>query len=73
MKVAQPTNPASEQSTNADNSIQYPVGQRLRCSKCDSEIEIINPCTCNPPEQVLRCCGQDMTPTIGRNIHLGVE
>jgi hypothetical protein len=73
MKVAKPTNPASEQSTNADNSIQYPVGQRLRCSKCDSEIEIINPCTCNPPDQVLRCCGQDMTPTIGRNIHLGVE
>jgi hypothetical protein len=71
--VATPTNPASEQSSNADNSIQYPVGQRLRCSKCDSEIEIINPCTCNPPDQVLRCCGQDMTPTIGRNIHLGVE
>ncbi len=71
--MATPTNPAREQSTNADNSIQYPVGQRLRCSKCDSEIEIINPCTCNPPEQVLRCCGQDMTPTIGRNIHLGVE
>ena len=71
--MATPTNPAQEQSTNADNSIQYPVGQRLHCSRCDSEIEIINPCTCNPPDQVLRCCGQNMTPTIGRNIHLGVE
>ena len=71
--MATPTNPASEQSSNADNSIQYPVGQRLQCSRCDAEVEIINPSTCNPPDQVLRCCGQDMTPTIGRNIHLGVE
>jgi len=61
------------QSTNADNSIKYPVGQRLHCAKCGSEIEIINPCTCNPPDQVLRCCGEDMTPTTGRSIHLGVE
>ncbi len=71
--MANQSHPAQEQSTNADNSIPYPVGQRLHCSKCESEIEIINPCTCNPPDQVLRCCGQDMTPTIGRNIHLGVE
>lgn len=70
--VNQP-HPAQEQSTNADNSILYPVGQRLHCSKCASEIEIINPCTCNPPDQVLRCCGQDMEPSIGRTINLGVE
>jgi hypothetical protein len=71
--MANQSHPAEEQSTNADNSIQYPVGQRLHCSKCESEVEIINPCTCNPPNQVLRCCGQDMTPTIGRSINLGVE
>ncbi len=71
--MATPTDPAHEQSTNADNSIRYPVGQRLHCSKCESEVEIINPCTCNPPDLVLRCCGEDMAPTIGRNIHVGVE
>ena len=71
--MATNTHPAHEQSTNADNAIRYPVGQRLHCPKCGSEIEIINPCTCNPPDQVLRCCGADMTPTIGRSIQLGVE
>ncbi len=45
-------------------------GQRLYCRKCQSEIEIINPCTCNPPDQIFRCCGQDMTPMIGANVHL---
>ncbi|CAN5872126.1 hypothetical protein BH23PLA1_BH23PLA1_25180 [soil metagenome] len=45
-------------------------GQRLYCRKCHSEIEIINPCTCDPPDQVLQCCGQDMIPTPGSAVHL---
>lgn len=49
------------------------AGQRLICAKCGSEIEIVQPCTCNPPDQVLRCCGQDMQPTTGQDVHVGVE
>jgi hypothetical protein len=49
------------------------AGQRLHCAKCGSEIEIVQPCTCNPPDQVLRCCGQDMRPTVGQDVHVGVE
>ena len=48
-------------------------GQRLYCEKCGAEIEIISPCTCDPPEQVLRCCGQEMAPSVGRQVNLGVE
>ena len=48
-------------------------GQRLCCQQCDSEIEIISPCGCQPPDQVLKCCGQDMIPSVGRAVNLGVE
>jgi len=49
---------------------ELPSGQRLQCEKCGSEIEIIQPCGCNPPQQILRCCGEDMKPTIGKDVHL---
>ena len=45
-------------------------GQRLYCQKCRAEIEIINPCTCIPSSQVLRCCGQDMKLEIGVSVNL---
>lgn len=48
-------------------------GQRLYCEKCGSEIEIISPCGCEPGDQVLRCCGQDMAASTGRAVNLGVE
>ena len=48
-------------------------GQRLTCEQCASEIEIISPCGCRPPDQVLKCCGQDMVPSVGRSVNLGVE
>jgi hypothetical protein len=51
----------------------FPAGQRLYCAKCGSEIEIVQPCTCDPPDQVLRCCGEAMRPAIGNNAHVGVE
>lgn len=60
-------------STHADHPVQYPAGQRLHCAKCGSEIEIISPCTCNPSDQVLKCCGESMKPSVGRTINLGVE
>jgi hypothetical protein len=50
-----------------------PAGQRLCCAKCGSEIEIIQPCTCNPPDQSFRCCGQEMKPSVGNDVHLSVE
>jgi hypothetical protein len=51
----------------------FEKGQRLYCRKCGSEIEIISPCTCEPPDQVLRCCGEAMTPSIGVSVNLNVE
>ena len=45
-------------------------GQRLYCQNCGSEIEIINPCTCTPTPQVLRCCGRDMSPEVGVSVNL---
>ncbi len=51
----------------------YSAGQRLYCTRCGSEIEIVTPCTCSPPDQVLRCCGQDMEPATGQNVHINVE
>jgi hypothetical protein len=45
-------------------------GQRLYCQKCRAEIEIINPCTCIPSTQILKCCGQDMKPEIGVSVNL---
>jgi hypothetical protein len=53
--------------------VRYPVGQRLHCRACGAEVEIINPCLCNPPDLVLRCCGHDLTPTTGKDVHLGDE
>ena len=55
------------------SSSAFEKGQRLACEKCQSEIEIINPCTCQPPDQVLRCCGQPMQPTTGVNVNLNVD
>jgi hypothetical protein len=51
----------------------YRKGQRLYCAHCGSEIEVINPCTCNPPTWSFRCCGEEMRPSVGADVHLGVE
>lgn len=51
----------------------FEQGQRLTCDACQSEIEIISPCTCDPPDQEFRCCGQPMRPSVGRAVHLNVE
>ena len=48
-------------------------GRRLYCAQCGSEIEIINPTPTEPPDQVFRCCGQDMAGSPGRDVNLGVE
>ena len=45
------------------DTARYSAGQRLQCARCGSEIEITNPCTCNPPHQSFRCCDEEMTPT----------
>ena len=54
-------------------STSFQTGQRLQCPSCGAEIEIITPCTCNPPDQVLRCCGQDMVPVHGEPRRLSGE
>jgi hypothetical protein len=64
---------ATQSSMTAAGRPRYPAGQRLTCSSCGSEIEIIGPCTCDPPDQVFRCCGRDMEATPGRDIHINVE
>jgi hypothetical protein len=45
-----------------DEATPLVQGVRLRCQSCGSEIEIVTPCGCNPPNQEFRCCGEDMTP-----------
>jgi hypothetical protein len=40
----------------------YQAGTYLRCAICFSEVQIIKPCSCHPPDQVIRCCNQDMEP-----------
>ena len=54
-------------------SRDLPSGQRLYCETCGAEIEIIQPCPCDPPNQILRCCGEDMKLSVGQDVHLGVE
>ncbi len=51
----------------------YEQGQRLYCKVCHSEIEIVSPCSCEPPDQRFQCCGESMTPMVGVSVHLGVE
>ncbi len=51
----------------------YVMGQRLYCPKCGLEIEIINPCTRPTSGQVLRCCGEELTPEVGASVHLESE
>jgi len=51
----------------------YVMGQRLYCPKCGLEIEIINPSNSFTSGQVLRCCGEDMTPEVGTSVHLESE
>ncbi len=57
----------------SSGSPHYTRGQRLHCPSCGSEIEIISPCTCDPPDQVLQCCGQPMQPDTGKGTRVGVE
>lgn len=45
-----------------DNTTPLVQGVRLQCQSCGSEIEIITPCGCNPPDQQFRCCGEMMVP-----------
>jgi hypothetical protein len=60
-------------SAKAGQHPRYPSGQRLCCANCGSEIEVISPCSCDPPRQVFRCCDRDMEPSTGRDVHLGDE
>ena len=61
------------QRQSSGSQASYSTGQRLHCEKCGSEIEIITACTCKPPDQVLQCCGEDMTPSTGREVHVSAE
>ena len=48
-------------------------GQRLYCRLCGSEIEIVSPCTCDPPDQEFRCCGELMQLNVGASVNVNVE
>ena len=48
-----------------DQNSPFGEGQRLQCPVCGAEIQIIKPCPCDPPDQVLRCCGEAMLPAEG--------
>lgn len=64
---------SSRSEDSRSDSPAYEKGQRLYCSSCKSEIEILSPCTCNPPDQDFRCCGEPMKPNPGAEVHLNVE
>ncbi len=53
---------ADPSGTQQGMQASFPAGQRLMCDQCGSEIEIVKPCSCQPPDQVLQCCGRDMRP-----------
>ena len=57
----------------AENIQAMPTGQRLGCAQCGSEVEIIVPCSCEPPDQQLICCGRQMAPLTGKSVHVSVE
>jgi hypothetical protein len=57
----------------AENTQAMPTGQRLGCQQCGAEIEIVVPCTCEPPDQVFTCCGKPMTHLTGQSVHVSVE
>lgn len=50
----------------------YVQGKRLYCKACHAEIEIVNPCPCEPPDQRFQCCGEAMIPMVGASVHLNV-
>jgi len=58
----QPSHSQTHDHESTGMAASFPTGQRLRCESCGSEIEIIKPCGCQPPDQALRCCGKEMTP-----------
>lgn len=72
MSMKQETSPSRSESTPS-TSPAFEKGQRLYCKSCRSEIEIISPCSCDPPDQVLACCGQPMSPSTGVGVNLNVE
>lgn len=51
------------QSNPTPMQASFPPGQHLRCESCGAEVAIIKPCTCQPPDQILKCCGKEMSPT----------
>jgi hypothetical protein len=48
--------------TMPETSLVQPAGKRFECQACGAQIEIIKPCTCDPPDQVFQCCAQAMRP-----------
>jgi hypothetical protein len=65
--------PGTKPNPGKAKHMRYPAGQRLHCTKCGSEIEILNPCVCDPPDMVLQCCNRDMQPQTGQNVHVSSE
>ena len=63
----------SRSETQSAGSPGFEKGQRLYCAKCGSEIEIVNPCTCEPPDQEFRCCGEEMNASTGVQVNVNVE
>jgi hypothetical protein len=67
------SNSSTQPNPGKAKPMRYPAGQRLHCTSCGSEIEIINPCGCDPPDMSLRCCNRDMQTQTGQNVHVSSE
>ncbi len=53
--------------------LTFEQGQRLYCETCGAEIEIHSQGNGDPSGLSLQCCGKEMTPSVGRQVNLGVE
>jgi hypothetical protein len=62
----------SRSETQSRKEMPFERGQRLYCPQCQSEIEITEPCPAEAPNQVFRCCGQDMKPSTGVSVNVNV-
>lgn len=60
----------SRSESSSRKQMPFERGQRLYCPQCRSEIEIVSPCPAEAPDQVFRCCGQDMRPSTGVSVNV---
>lgn len=65
--------PNRSENPTRDRSPGFEKGQRLYCSACRSEVEVLNPSTNVDADQRFLCCGVEMVTNTGVRVGLNVE